>query len=380
MSHEVQTRIVELTPPGRGAVASVLVEGPRARELVGRFFHSASGRTLDEVARGRILFGRWRDADGDETPGEELIVCSTGEKTVEVHCHGGRAAVRRVVDALTECGGEMMDWPAWLIDREPSRFSAEARIAMADATTRRTALILLDQYHGALERKVRAIDELVDEGALGKAGKRLGELLAWAPLGRHFTRPWRVVLAGRPNVGKSSLINALLGYERAIVTPVAGTTRDVVTAPAALDGWPVELADTAGLRAARDEVEAAGVARAREQAETADLLLLVFDRSEPWSAEDRQLADRYPQAIVMHNKSDLTARDEDRPDGLMVSATKAEGIEALIAAVVGRLVPVVPAPGAAVPFTERQIECFKQARSALAAGQPRAARECLTPS
>ena len=370
MPHDEPTRIVELTPPGRGAVASVLVEGPQARELVGQFFHSASGRKLDEVVFGRVLFGRWQVVNGDRSPGEELIVCPTGKQSVEVHCHGGRAAVRRVVDALVAVGGKVMDWPAWLSEHEPAPFSAEARLALAEATTRRTALILLDQFHGALEREVRAIDEWVATGELRKAGQRLGELLERAPLGRHLTRPWRVVLAGRPNVGKSSLINALLGYERAIVTPAPGTTRDVVTAAAALDGWPVELADTAGLRAARDEVEAAGVERAREQVEAADVLLLVFDRSRPWCADDRQLADRYPHAIVIHNKSDLLAHDEGRPEGLTVSATNAQGIEALIAAVVDRLVPDVPSQGAAVPFTERQIERLEKTQSAIATLAP----------
>jgi tRNA modification GTPase len=377
MPRDVHTRVVELTPAGRGAVATVLVEGPRARELVGRFFHSASGRKLDEAKRGRILFGRWQAANDDETAGEELVICPTSEQTVEVHCHGGRAAVRRVVDALSEAGGQVMGWPDWLSDHEPSLFSAEARIALAEATTRRTSLILLDQYHGALQREVRAINALVAEGELGQAVKRLEKLLERATWGQHLTRPWRVVLAGHPNVGKSSLINALVGYERAIVTPVAGTTRDVVTAAAALDGWPVELADTAGLRTARDDVEAAGVERAHEQIEAADLLLLVFDRSKPWSGEDCQLAERYPQAVVIHNKSDLKQNDAGRPEGEPLSATTNTGVDALIATIVDRLVPAVPSQGAAVPFTERQVSVLEQARSALVAGHPDAAREVL---
>ena len=136
------------------------------------------------------------------------------------------------------------------------------------------------------------------EATRPRRDERIDALLARERLGRHLTRPWSVVLAGRTNVGKSSLMNALAGYGRAIVHHAPGTTRDAVALATAIDGWPVELCDTAGLRAADDAVERAGIERARQRLAQADLVVLVADRSVPWSAEDQALADQWPARRV----------------------------------------------------------------------------------
>ncbi len=120
------------------------------------------------------------------------------------------------------------------------------------------------------------------------------QVLARWPIGSHLVEPWRVVLAGPPNVGKSSLVNALVGYQRAIVYDAPGTTRDMVTAITALEGWPVELCDTAGLRSSREAIEAEGVRLARQAAAAADALVLVFSAQEPWQADRQQLLDQWP--------------------------------------------------------------------------------------
>ena len=117
-----------------------------------------------------------------------------------------------------------------------------------------------------------------------------------------------MVLAGRPNVGKSSLMNALAGHGRSIVHHAPGTTRDAVTLTTAIDGWPVELCDTAGLRPAGDALESAGIERAQERLARADLVVLVCDQSMPWSAEDQALLDQWPEAVLVHNKCDLALR------------------------------------------------------------------------
>ncbi len=197
-------------------------------------------------------------------------------------------------------------------------------------------------------------------------------------LGRHLIQPWKVVLAGPPNVGKSSLINALVGYQRAIVHDAPGTTRDVVTAVTALDGWPVELADTAGLRTTADPLETAGVALAEERLAAADAIVLVFDRRAPWDDAARQLAARWPQASVVLNKSDLAPANCPVPStAICTSAATGQGLAELQQAMVARLVPAEPGAGLAVPFTPRQIACLQDVVAVLERADGPAAGEHL---
>jgi tRNA modification GTPase len=190
-----------------------------------------------------------------------------------------------------------------------------------------------------------------------------------ADFGLHLTRPWRVVLFGEPNVGKSSLINALVGFERAIVFDRPGTTRDVVTAETAFDGWPVRLSDTAGLRADAEELEAAGIERTRAELAEADLPVEVSDRSRPpqpspwfWTAREFR-----PRLIVL-NKADLPSAwpDEPQPDFVAaVSAHTGEGIRDLMTRIVATLIPELPPDDEPIPITPRQTEALRAARTAL---------------
>ncbi|NLX95364.1 MAG: GTP-binding protein [Rhodopirellula sp.] len=347
--------VAELTPPGRGAVATLRVEGLGARDVVARHFRPATGRDLSSYPPERVVFGRF----GPE-PGEEVIVHAASEQAVEIHCHGGHAAVARLTELLAAAGCRRTDWRQWTRSHHQDPIAAEAHIALAEARTQRAAEILLDQYQGALRRAMDDIQALLGEGQVDQARQQIDRLLARAPLGLHLTAPWQVVLAGRPNVGKSSLINSLVGYQRALVDPLPGTTRDVVTATTALDGWPVELSDTAGLRDGASPVEQAGIALAEERLAAADLAVLVFDASRPWSDEDQRLFETYPRSLVVHNKCDIMAPDgPPRREGLSTSATRGDGIDALAAAIAQRLVPEVPPAGAAVPFTQAQIEALR---------------------
>ena len=199
---------------------------------------------------------------------------------------------------------------------------------------------------------------------------QLDALFAWADFGLHLTRPWSVVLTGRPNVGKSSLINRLLGYERAIVFDQPGTTRDVVTGETALDGWPVLLADTAGLREGAEELEAAGMALARQRLATADLRVVLIDLGEPPTPEDERLLAEWPDAMVVAHKCDRPDRWLSRvPAGARrVSSRTGEGVDELQRLIVERLVPRVPPPGTAIPISARHVELLRAARAALSAG------------
>lgn len=367
-SYNELTSVVSLTPPGRGAVATLLVDGPAARRAVDEHFRPAArGRKLSDFPLQRLVFGRWGGAAG-----EEIVACRTAEDGIELCCHGGRIASQRIEQDLAASGCRPIEWSQWMTAgaEGDALIRAEAQIALAQARTQRAAAILLDQLNGTLETELHAIEQLttIDPPA---AAARISVLLARAPLGMHLTRPWRIVLAGQPNVGKSSLINAILGYERAIVFDQPGTTRDVVTAATAIDGWPVELADTAGLREASDSLEAAGVARARRQMQSADLLLLVFDRAQPWTAADAALVAQWPQALLLYNKLDLPAEPAvNRPEGIALSAVTGRGVDELLAAIARRLVPEPPPLGAAVPFTLRHMQYLERCRTEMRAKPP----------
>ena len=351
MSKPQLPQVIQLTPPGRGAIATLRIEGRGAIDVVQSHFRTRSGRPLANYRADQIVVGRF----GGEL-GEEVVVRRCGDDAVELHCHGGRAAVAVIEESLASAGCRRVAWRDWIRTRCDDPIAAAALAALAEARTERTAAILLDQYHGALGRAMEEIRQDFDRGNDASARQRIDTLLARARLGEHLTRPWSVALAGRVNVGKSSLMNALAGYGRAIVHHSPGTTRDAVTFATAIDGWPVELCDTAGLRAAGDAIEQAGIERARERLAQADLVVLVADRSEPWSAEDDALVAQWPTGVLVHNKCDLPAASGDRPAGLSTSALGGDGIDILLETIGGRLVADPPLPGAAVPFSSEQME------------------------
>jgi tRNA modification GTPase len=301
-----------------------------------------------------------------------------GAEQVEVHCHGGVAAPAAVLDGLAALGCQVVDWQTWLAECEPSLIRAEAARALTESTTRRTAAILVDQHAGSLDECCRQIDELLAAGQIAGARALVGDLLDRAPLGLHLTQPWRVVLAGPPNVGKSSLINALLGFSRAIVHDAPGTTRDVVTAATSLDGWPLELADTAGLRSTDNPLEAAGIELAEAQMSAADVIVLVFDIRQELDPAMRTLAERWPEAIVVANKSDLAPQANAQQSGaIATSALTAAGVGELRQVLVARLVPAEPAIGTAIPFTVRQVECLRRIAATLDVGDVRGAQAAV---
>lgn len=350
MSNELLTAAV-WTPAGRGAVATIRVQGDLVKlfEGVSEIFHAANGRSLLAMPEQQICFGQWgRDA------AEDIVVCRTQQNTFEIHCHGGDAAVRRILADLRTLGCEIVDW-RFQLEAEQGVWEREHADTLARATTLRAAGWIASQA-GRMERAVASLTELVNAGQCGQAASWANEILAWEHFGQHLTRPWEVVLVGRPNVGKSSLINALVGFERSIVFDEPGTTRDVVTAETVLDGWAIRLSDTAGQRGSTDELEAAGIAKAREVFANADVRLLLIDSSEPPHADDHRLLAEWPDAIVVAHKADLAdAWCELLPaNAIRVSSLQRTGLKELSAAIVARLVPKLPPDDAVIPLTERQ--------------------------
>jgi tRNA modification GTPase len=358
-----------LTPTGRGAVAVIGVRGQHGASFVDQFFVAANGRSLDKQPLLKPLYGHWGH--------EDLIVFRRDESSLEIQCHGGSQSVAAIVRDLAQAGCREIVWQDWIADNSGTSIRAEAQIALAEAASFRTAEVLLDQWHGALERELQSIREQLQNGDQSAAEQRLSQLLDTAEFGRHLTQPWRVVIAGKPNVGKSSLINALVGYERAIVFDLPGTTRDVVTASTVIDGWPITLSDTAGLHTSEDELEQTGMELARQRVTSADLVVWVLDAAtivenaveQAVQAEINELHLLISTTpLIVLNKLDQRPGLKAPEEILTTSATTGEGIDRLLTSISERLAPTVPSKGGALLFTERQVELVKAARDSCRTG------------
>jgi tRNA modification GTPase len=355
-----------LTPPGAGAIAVIEVRGPMAYPLAKRLFAPVGKQLPDAPDAGRFWFGM--------LGGDEVVLAVTGADAIEVHCHGGRRVVRWVIERFTAGGAE---------ERTPCP-PGEGFELLQRAPTLRTASILLDQLNGAFALEVQQLLRLLetDPDSVKELLRRLAEL--GGTVGRHLIEPWKVVIAGPPNVGKSSLVNALAGYQRAVVSEMAGTTRDAVGVRVAFDGWPVELIDTAGLRDA-EGLEAEGIERARAVLGGADLVVWVMDatvQEEVWPDDETFAAVHLPLAtgwVVVMNKSDRgLERLPGHPIGAIhLSAATGENVPLLVDWIVWRLVPRAPEPGAGVPFAPALIELVAGASAALAGDHPTEAARLL---
>lgn len=372
-----ETLATRLTPPGIAAIATIGLRGPAALQMARGLFRprTNSRRELpDRLEPGQIWLGRF----GAEAADEVVLAIKQAEPVpwVEVHCHGGQLVVALLLDTLVQRGARTcnaLEFLDSLTPRNPWRDLAQRRLPHAPTT--RTAALLLSQCDGHLGTVLEMILSL-PEGQPEATEALLGALARHAPVGRHLVEPWQVTVAGAPNVGKSSLVNALAGYQRSIVSPTPGTTRDVVTTAIALDGWPVELADTAGLRQVSGALEGQGIERARTAAATADLCLWVLDASaEPlWP-------DVSPQGVLLLvNKTDLPpAWDLSRAAGAVhVSARTGAGIPELCDAIARRLVPDPPGPRDGIPFTPELCDAIEQAYAHLTAGRIDETRYVLT--
>ncbi len=345
-----ETTIACLTPPGRGAIATLALRGPRAWAVVRDLFQPLSVQLPPEPERGFWL-GR--------LAGAEVVLAVRGAgSSIELHCHGGIEIVRMLLEGFAQGGIQVCSWQEQERSAGQNPLRSLAQAALAQATTVRTAAILLDQYQGAFAKALATITAILEREP-SEGIRTLDELAGRIPLGRHLIHPWHVVIAGAPNVGKSSLVNALAGFQRSVVASSPGTTRDVVTTLLAIDGWPVELADTAGWRDQAGMLEREGIARAQAAAADADLCLWLLDGNAP---------PIFPEAAAANlrlviNKMDLPAAwNWDAVDGIRVSAKTNAGLNELCQNLSQWLVPNPPEPGAAVPFTLNLCDRIEEAR------------------
>jgi tRNA modification GTPase len=364
----VSDLVAVLTPPGRSALATLTARGPGVWGIVRRHFRSPKGGMLPEKpVAGRFWLGRLGADLADEVV---LAVIEVDPVRIEVHGHGGEEIVRCLVEVFTSAGAREVEAgedlpPARPFSRDPegsaspalpsgSRLNDFLSRLLPYSTTTRTASIVLDQIAGAWERDVSAARRALESGDIPAARSMIEALASRWRIGRHVVDPFRVIIAGAPNVGKSSLANAIAGYQRSIVSPTPGTTRDLVSTNLAIDGWPIALTDTAGLRLAGEDLESRGIEQARGALAEADVVLWIIDGSSPPVWPESPL----PKMHIVLNKIDLpSAWDSEVPmHEISVSAATGKGIAELLAALGGWLVPEVPSGGAGVPLTVGQVE------------------------
>lgn len=379
-----------LTPPGRGGIAVLRIVGSVAARALETAFRPAGRRNDGNLKSpdstssptllpepGRLAYGHVIDGEG--APLDEIILYRAGPDTFEVNCHGGPAAVEAVCRRLAGLGLEKVS-PDRLLELEGAgRIERDARRMLRAARTPLAARILLDQLNGALERAVEEVCKSIASGRADEAAARLDALLnRWRCCGRLLARPARIAVAGPPNVGKSTLVNRLLGADRVITSEAPGTTRDYVEAEAALSGLPVVLVDTAGLRETEEMIEREGVERARREAGAAEVVVYLLDASEGLRAEDgAMLASLGERSLAVWNKADLADGPLGEPGALAISALTGAGVDALTQALLDRLGYRPGEPDEAVPFSDRQAKTIEAARKALAANQIEEALKAL---
>lgn len=394
-----ETITTRLTAEVPAAIATLAIRGPKAVEIVSN--HVRLSEPLLEV--GRVRYGQWRfsaaelQATAPHSVGpqenacaEQVVIVRTDDETIEVHCHGGAAVCQAMLSDLSKAGCAIINQSAWPSKRTcPLARAAEEDLLLA--TTDRAAAILLDQMQGALRK---AIDEVVDELRRSEplwAARRLDELLRWADLGVHLAHPWKLVLAGPPNVGKSSLLNALVGTQQAIVHHEPGTTRDWLESLGAIHGWPVLLTDTAGVRESDEPIEQAGVERSKALLQVCDLMLLVVDAQHGWTATHEQLLQLAPpKTLVVVNKIDLVQQESlanasDFPSLAKLQAPivyscalDSSSTSNVLDAIAVCLFPQIPPAGSPVPFRWDQIERLKECAHMVQHGQLTPAIQYLT--
>ncbi|MFO1065166.1 MAG: GTPase [Pirellulales bacterium] len=360
----------KLTGDEPAAIAVIGLSGEHAPEIVSRLF--ADGKP---PAVGRLRFGMWRSLDKD-ADAEHIVLCRVAEEDFELNCHGGPAICRRILSDLEQCGCKLVhrdEWPAESADP----ILASLEIELSRAVTLGAARFLMMQYDGRLRLELLTILALVEQGNLLSAIDRLEKLGLRGRQLQAALRPPRLIMAGPPNVGKSSLTNALFGDRRVLVHHEAGTTRDAVEVPIVVDGWPLMLVDTAGVREAQELVEVLGVEKALAHWQSADLALLIVDQSQGWtSVHDELMQLRTLPVILVWNKCDLF--DLSAADPLPVisdparfsrvvsaSAIGAPGIDGVLAAIAEKIHAMLPDATLPLPINEIQCGLVDAARRAL---------------
>jgi tRNA modification GTPase len=332
------------TPLGEGGIGIVRLSGKDSIELVERLFASYRNKSLKDLGSFRVTYGHIKDPSSGKEVDEVLATIMrsphsyTREDVVEINCHGGMVTLRRILELTLKEGARLA---------EPGEFTkraflngridlsqAEAVLDLIRSKTDESRKIAIEQLQGGLSEKITALRDRLKEicahleayidfpeddietasreylpQLIQEVETELQKLLKTYDEARFFREGLSTVIIGRPNVGKSSLLNALLRKDRAIVTELPGTTRDVIEEYLNINGLPLRIMDTAGIRNVQDRAEKEGVKRSLQSIENADLVIAIFDGSESLRDEDFEVIEkiRDKNAVIVVNKSDLPA-------------------------------------------------------------------------
>ena len=396
------------TAPGAGGIAVVRLSGPESYAVAAKVFHPANPAKRVEDAKGyTALFGHFMEGEEAFDEGVSLFFRAphsyTGEDVVELSCHGGSAVARRLVESCIAAGAAPAAPGEYtrraFLNGKLSLTQAEAVMDLISADGRQGAALANASLNGALAKKigaeknaltalqahltawvdfpeedVPALEDAQLVSTLTAVKEELDTLIRNYDAGAVLREGVDCAIVGRPNAGKSTLLNLLAGFDRAIVTPVAGTTRDVVEQAVRLGDIRLNLFDTAGLRETEDAIEAEGIRRSWKKLDEAGLILAVFDGSEPLTREDLALAQRCAgrPAIALVNKEDKpTQFDAEIIAGdfamVLPVCCQEEGSRRVIAAAVARLLGTNNIdPHAASLSGQRQLAAATRARDAVA--------------
>jgi len=402
--------IATAVAPGQGGIAVIRLSGPSAVRAVAAITVIPGQQEWESH---RVLYGHVVAAGGVERLDEVLVLVMlaprsfTGEDVVEIHCHGGVIAVQQVLARVLEQPGVRRALPGEFSQRAVLNgrldlTRAEAIGDLVGARSQRAAQLAMAGLDGGIQKKMvvlreRLLDQLSELEArvdfeedlpplngeallqeLQAVRLELLTLVADAERGSVLRHGLRVALVGRPNVGKSSLLNLLSRRERAIVTDLPGTTRDLLESEIVLDGVPITLLDTAGIRATRDAVEQLGISRSRDALASADLVLLLFDLAQGWSDDDQALFDLIPEGVPclrVGNKADLRLDVDVEAASVadvQLSAVTGEGEQDLVRAVLERCGGLSEQP-LLLALNQRQSDLAATAAEALARSEQVAA-------